>query len=267
VTQLPDLATAWTNWCRFLQENDPAAPETTAYAVIGERLRRIHGKHRAEREPVDAVVYTLFRGVPLLLAALSWSSPRAGGSAAKPTPTDELRGEQWRLVMAFGGFEAVVRAVLAHADATGLTPQHFDALTTTCGLPPYSPLEAPALREPERDRWFQTGLGARADLLRRLLGLTDADADAVGAWLAEQEAICSWSGALQLAQALRNATVHGALSASKVKEWKLKPAVRTLVNNLATVTAAVLHRLTVETPPPAPVRKAAVRTKAKARAS
>jgi hypothetical protein len=249
MAQVPDLSTAWTAWCRFLAQNDPSAPDSSAHPVIAERLRRLHPKHRAEVEPIDAVVYTLYRGVPLLMAALGWEEPRAGGSSAKPTPTDSVRGEQWRLVMAFGGFEAVVRAVLTHADASPLTPQHFDALVRGCQPPEYQALPPPALREPERDRWFQTGLGARADLVRRLLGLTEADANAVGKWLAEQQPVCSWPAALQLAQAFRNATVHGALSASKVREWKLRPAFRTLNDNLGTVTAAVLTRLTAEPVP------------------
>jgi hypothetical protein len=79
-----------------------------------------------------------------------------------------------------------------------------------------------------------------------LLGLSETDANAVGKWLAEQQPACSWPSALQLAQAFRNATVHGALSASKVKEWKLRPAFRTLTDDLGSVTAAVLMKLSVQ---------------------
>ncbi len=262
MSSLPELSAAWTSWCRFLGRHDLEAPESPAHAAVAERLRRVHARHRPESGPIDAVVYTLYRGVPLLLAALGWEEPRAGGTAGKPSPTDAVRGEQWRLVMGFGGFEAVVRAVLAHADAGALTAQHFEALTAACALRPYEPLRPPALREPERDRWFQTGLGAREDLVRRLLGLTVADAEAVGRWLGEQHPVSSWPAALQLAQALRNATVHGALSASKVKEWKLRPAVQTLTDNLGTVTAALLRSLGAEpTAPPASPPAAKARTR------
>lgn len=36
----------------------------------------------------------------------------AGGKAGTPTEVDRDRGAQWRLVMAFAGFEMVARALL-----------------------------------------------------------------------------------------------------------------------------------------------------------
>jgi hypothetical protein len=62
-------------------------------------------------------------------------------------------------------------------------------------------------------------------------------------WLIEQQPITSWEAALAFAQALRNVTVHGALSATKIKEWKLPATLETLLHNLEQVVAAALARL------------------------
>src|SRR5262249_23132983 len=82
------------------------------------------------------------------------------------------------------------------------------------------------------------------------LGLDGEDAQSIYRWLADRQPVVSWASGLGLAKALRNATASGALSASKVKEWKLQAAFGTLVEDLGTVTAAALTRLSE--PPAAP---------------
>jgi hypothetical protein len=250
-----NLSAAYAAWCRFLKENDP---EGVGLPLVCARLGRFSSAHRPTPEHVGAVTDALYRGVPLLTAALGWEEARVGGSAEHSTPTDAVRGEQWRLVMAYGGFETVARALLAQPQRAALGLTQLVSLLARCGLSQHVPLEVPAHSEAMRDRWFQ----AEPDVLLEFLGLDGEDALAVSRWLADRQPALSWSATLGLAKALRTATVCGALSASKVKEWKLLPAIRTLVDNLAQITAAALQRLTAPedapvppTPAPAPAQE------------
>ncbi|MEG4279053.1 hypothetical protein QUA62_16470, partial [Microcoleus sp. MON1_C1] len=56
-------------------------------------------------------------------------------------------------------------------------------------------------------------------------------------------AIEDWANATMLAKALRNATAHGALSPSKVEDWRLKPAMKILVKNLGDLVVFGLQTL------------------------
>jgi hypothetical protein len=242
-----DLAGAWTEWCRFLGGLDLTGADPAALATVSARLERFSPAHRPTAEHVDAVVDALYRGVPLLLAALGWQEPRAGGTPEKATQTDALRGEQWRLVMAYGGFETAARALLAQPQRTSLGTQALVGLLARCELPAYRPLEPPAHSEAMVERWF----GSAPAALLEFLGLDGEDSQAVSRWLADRQPAVSWAAALALAKALRNATASGALSASKVKEWKLRPALRRLVDTLAGATAAALARLNAAATAPA----------------
>jgi hypothetical protein len=233
-----DLSAAWSAWCRFLKEADPEGDWSGVEPVCA-RLVRFSPAHRPTPEHVGAVTDALYRGVPLLQAALGWQDVRVGGSTAHSTPTDNVRGEQWRLVMAYGGFETVARALLAQPQRAPLGLTQLVSLLARCGLPAHAPLEVPAHSEAIRDRWFQ----AEPDVLLEFLGLDGEDALAVSRWLADRQPAVSWSAALGLAKALRTATVSGALSASKVKEWKLLPALLALVDDLVRVTASAFQRL------------------------
>ncbi len=55
--------------------------------------------------------------------------------------------------------------------------------------------------------------------------------------------VSSWTDAVRLAKALRNATAHGALSATKVKQWGLENAIFTLSDNLGELVVAGLRKL------------------------
>ena len=238
------LSEAWAAWCRFLDSLNLGGEGTTDFAPVRGRLLTLSQEHQADDEHVKAVVYGLYRGVPLLLAALGWEEPRAGRRSEQPSPTDAMRGEQWRLVMGYGGFETLVKALLGHQERGGLGPKHFAALESRCDLPPYLPLEAPAHTETLRGEWFRVGPDGKGDVLLRFLGVEGSDASAINAWLVQRQALTSWAAAMSLAKALRNATAHGALSASKVREWKLQTTARVLLDNLGQVAAAAFARLT-----------------------
>jgi hypothetical protein len=65
------------------------------------------------------VVSGVARGFTLLRNARRWSHPLAGAGSRKAM---EARGRQWRLVMAYGGFEIFAKAFMCHFKESG--PPH-----------------------------------------------------------------------------------------------------------------------------------------------
>ncbi|MEC4815849.1 MAG: hypothetical protein SAK29_21630 [Scytonema sp. PMC 1069.18] len=62
-------------------------------------------------------------------------------------------------------------------------------------------------------------------------------------WIVQSVPIYTWSDAVRLAKALRNATAHGALSPTKVQEWGLQKAFLTLPNNLGEIIVTSMRKL------------------------
>jgi hypothetical protein len=180
--------------------------------------------------------------VPLVQAALCWEEPTVGGTTEKRSDTDRRRGDQWRLVLAFSGFETLAKALLSQKGRGGIGVEAFRNLLVGCTLPEYVPLDVPEHRESLLEEWFNT---EAQDELLDFLGLDFGDAKITATWLIKREAMTTWVDGLCLAKALRNATVHGALSASKVVQWKLTRPIRRLVDDLGLVVGSVLDRLTL----------------------
>lgn len=248
------LESAWTKWCRlFAKLEGPASAEDVGLAGdLAGRLRRLHPDHSTDAQHLANVLSALHRGIPLLLAAIGWADVRAGGSQDSATPVDEVRGDQWRLVMAYGGFETVCKALLSWSGRRGLGLAEFRALTEACALPVYPVLDAPPHPPKVRERWFEGSQGKSSDELTRFLGLCEGAARAVRKWLVERKPVSDWAGALDLARALRHAIAHGALSASRAEDWKLQLPMRRLVADLATVVAAAITRIASDPERPAP---------------
>ena len=240
-----NLTRSWSVWCSFVDALALGAEGSRSHEILYERLARFSPRHVNTPEHVETVRDVLYRGVPLLLAALGWEEPTAGSRGAKNVQTDRARGDQWRLVIAYGGFETVARGLLANPSMTYLEPADFDALLANAPtLPRFAPIPSPQQKEAVRDRWFAPEvLAAPRHPLLTFLGLTNGDAEIVYRWLVEGQPIDSWQTALRLAQTLRNVTAHGALSASKTREWKLRPVCQRLTQDLATVTAAAIGAL------------------------
>lgn len=237
---------AWASWCKLLEGLRKAHEtiETAAVAIILQaRLLRFSAHHGPDPVAIKKITAALYRAVPLLQAALNWEEPAVGGKAAKRSETECLRGDQWRLVLAFSGLETLVKSLVGQKGRGGLGADHFRTVLAGCALPEYVPLEVPAHKDQAMEDWFTAE--AQDDLLD-FLGLDFGDAKITARWLVERRPMGDWVEGLCLAKAIRNATVHGALSASKVKEWKLGRPIRRLVDDIGTVAGAVLDRLVAE---------------------
>src|SRR5436305_1092362 len=100
---------------------------------------------------------------------------RAGGGreSRRASETDRDRGAQWRLVMAFAGFELIAKAVLNRADCTGLRMCDFEKLVAEAVLSPTCPpISAPQAVPKVVADWLSP-IGADAPILA-FLGLFES---------------------------------------------------------------------------------------------
>jgi hypothetical protein len=213
-------------------------------------------RHPAAPEHLHTVIVALSKGTALVKAALAWEEASAGPEATRSRSlTSRARGEQWRLVMAYGALETVFEALLSPHPRFPSYYQGAKHFSDLCALPGYAPLDAPSQDRGKLAQWLKTEVASDEHPMVCFLGLKNGDAGIFRDWVIEGRSVDSWPAALLLAKALRNATAHGALSATKVHEWGLRDALDTLCINLGELTAGALRRL-VEGPPtalPAPL--------------
>lgn len=79
---------------------------------IGDRealacFRSLDPSSALDKEGIRQAVGKMFRGATLLKHAMEWSDPIVGGGGK----LDCIRGMQWRLVMAFSGYEQIENAI------------------------------------------------------------------------------------------------------------------------------------------------------------
>jgi hypothetical protein len=232
------LNAAWSCWWAFLKDHSPGQPDQRQ--AIHARLLRFCDRHPDDIQHIEAVLASLSQGKHLAEAAVRWSKPVAG---ARGTPTDRARGEQFRLVMAHGAWETVRNALLPVADWHHQDEAEVRGLLLQSGLTHYGPLTPPRRELAELDRWLAFEEEPGRHPLTAFLKLHRGDARTLHAWLLDGRPIEDWYEALRLARVLRNSTVHGSLSATRVCRWGLRPAFRALVTDIGLVVAAALGRL------------------------
>src|SRR5262249_40925960 len=126
-----------------------------------------------------------------------------------------------------------------------ITPDARDIFLAQCGLPPYPGLEPPRVSRSAWTRTFPVSYTSEHPLLA-FLDLSPGGAAAIYRWMVRRRPVDTWPRAVQLARALRDATAHGALSASKVRQWHLLPALQTLTANIGQIVEGALGRLAGE---------------------
>lgn len=171
----------------------------------------------------DQLFYSITRGQALLEQAGGWWVTGPGECcsgpphAGKEGPAAATRGLQWRLCMAWAGFETWMGGLLA----TENSKLEAGALAKwSKGLPKLDAIEAPKAGKAIA-RWIDEEGG---EAVLDFLGVNRTDRDTLKTWLLKGQTIADWASMALLAKALRNATVHGALSASTAKELGLQAA-------------------------------------------
>ena len=178
----------------------------------------------ANAKEKDRLYYSITRGQALLEQAVGWrdDAPSAPGPrAGKDGPTALQRGLQWRLCMAWAGFETWMKGLLAKENAK-LEPGIL--AKWSMGLPAFDAIEAPRTGKAIA-RWIDEEGG---DAILDFLGVNRTDRETLKTWLLKGQAIADWASMALLSKALRNATAHGALSASTAKQLGLQAALEEL---------------------------------------
>jgi hypothetical protein len=190
------------------------------------------------------VIKTLAIGFNLTKAAVEWDNPVAGKTLPNNPSTAHARGIQWQLVIAYGGFESVTKTLMnLRENKSGLSIANVKDFTSKCNLPEYAPpLDPPKKNRKNLDKWL-TKSPETGDELLKFLGLTNGERNQIKDWVVNSNPIKDWANATRLAKALRNATAHGALSPSKVKESGLEPAMKIIVKNLGDLVVFGLQTL------------------------
>ncbi|MBD2726447.1 hypothetical protein H6G96_08915 [Nostoc sp. FACHB-892] len=221
--------------------NDPAKCKD-----IQRRISHFNQTHSDNSDHICDVIQALSKGFYLMKSGLEWEEPAVGhNSDDKPNDTHKARGIQWRLVMTWGGFETIIKTLLLTTDKGGLNTKSIKDFTDQCDLANnYNPLNPPNPTRINLERWLNKdpsieGKSALADFL----SLGNGDQKIIEHWIVKSQPVSNWVEAVRLAKALRNATAHGALSATKVKQWGLEKPLLTLSDNLAEIVVAGMQKL------------------------
>lgn len=159
----------------------------------------------------------------MIAQAKLWAEPSIG-----PGKTAPARGRQWRLVMSYGGLELLIKS-LSGTKGNGLEGKILENLLGKISLPTFEPLEPPAIEKSSLKEWIEEE--DASDVLD-FLRMENGDRSRFDAWLTKQQAVATWGDGVLLAKALRSATVHGALSPTKIMEWKLGETLSILTEHI-----------------------------------
>lgn len=197
------------------------------------------GRSIVEPAAAHELHVSLARGKELLNTALEWEAPRVG----KPSSdSSALRGLQWRLVIGWSGLEQILKKLCS---STGR--DDVERLLTQLGLPAYTELPAPDPRLSRLRRWREKEQASDSAGINHFLQSTSNETKrTVRTWLVLGQSLQTWTDALMLAKVLRHVSAHGALSATKIREWGLAPAFERLVPEMGIVAACIFDRMTAE---------------------
>jgi hypothetical protein len=206
---------------------------------IAERLQRTLSKLHATQKPEKDIAQAcrqITAGGYLVGSALEWRQPILGNASS----VSETRGAQWRLTVAWAGLETLV-----HSTIGGLNCKHLEHLTkiadleeTIQRLPPPSP----KMRNLQQARqWPMTG---DKPAMLEYIGIGKGFApEMLSRWLYEGKPLARAYEQLGLAQSIRHATAHGALSSSCLVSWGMRPALVPLTATIAEACVGIFRAL------------------------
>ncbi len=238
-----NLRSAWSDVWNIFEPDNSWKYDQSKRALIKQKLVYFSEKHSEDVEHIDKAIKAITRGVALTQAAVDWKHPTIGDESCYRkkgrTTHEKLRGVQWRLVIAYSGFEIAAKGLMNHFER-GTKPEIIQDFIHKCNLPSYQKLEPPTPKEKSNlEKW----LSKEDEAIAEFLGVTSGDQTNINQWLVKSQAVCDWEEAFKLAKALRNTTAHGFLQPTKVGKWKLKNSLRILADNLAEIMTYGLRKL------------------------
>jgi hypothetical protein len=199
------------------------------------RFRRLDPARNGTDEEARQSIGKLFRGVTLLKHAQEWNAPsagRAGKSAA-------IRGQQWRLVMAYSGYDQIENAIFGK--------NCHDKKSRKAALSKIQikhHLLGPVLTQRALDHIEQSD--PTAGKLFDFLDIQKNKRDRFHDWLLGRTADepCGTERAVFISAQLRHMVAHGALSADRTKKLGLETAFESAPLILHEIAGGLLEILT-----------------------
>lgn len=236
------LENAWEKVDNLFLPNNSWLTDQAKCKTIQKKLSYFNNSHNSRPEHIDQVYKFLSRGVNLTQAAIDWENPAICRTHSSDTArkTGKNRGRQWKLVIAYSGFEIATKGLMNCYKDKSIKPLTFQKIIDQCDLPRYSPLVHPGSDNSKNlEKWL-----IREELaMGKFLGLSGKDAEIIQHWMVKSRPVDNWTDAFKLAKAFRNTTTHGFLVPSKVRDWKLKDSLTVLTENLAEMLTAALEKL------------------------
>jgi hypothetical protein len=156
------------------------------------------------------ILSAMSRGEALIKGAAGLSIPRRSRTAKS---SRYVRLVQWRLVMAYAGFEIFAKACLGKGEKDGIHKPDIDQITSAVQSATLR-IEQPIL-SPKVVRWLtREGNGDPIDVVGDFLRMGKDNKDHLHQWF-KGRPITNHSDACHLAKILRHATAHGLLSPEK----------------------------------------------------
>ena len=189
------------------------------------------GKEQNENvDRANRLILAVDRSKSLLESALSWDDASVG---SKGNTTDQDRGRQWRLVIAWCGLEELVNSIMEDRRWGAI-----DTFLRNCDLDPMPEFEPPRSSR-KLTKWRED---SDLDILD-FLSPNKQGREILRRWLVVGKSLNSRTDILTLAQNFRHATAHGALSATKLREWGMRDALDRLIIEIGLVGAAAIEQL------------------------
>jgi len=246
----PKSGTAYGGWCDFLRRHKFGKPDQADLQPVAQRLKQLpYLQALSKAQDIEDSVALLAQGQALLGSALHDPLKYHAADGGKLTGTRQARMAQWRLVMAFSGFETLSKGLILPRRLDWSKPRFGEYIRRMdCALgggkaTPLSPLPAPASDNQTRKRFFDAIHLQPGGAMARLLNLNEHDIRLLGDWIGGKTHLESRDERLRLAKAFRNCTVHGALSATKTSDFGFVPAFKEITANIGTFAEAVFNQL------------------------
>lgn len=230
----------WVRWCRLVE---PASPSRRK-APGDEFSQRVAAALGEAAEAIDYRLAAMAKGYALMRAAYLDFAPALGRNTvgADPSKLDAVRGVQWRLVLCVAGFEMFLRGRLGREEKI---EKLVEAAAPFVALEPPPPMPRPRVvpkNAPTKlEGWLDVPPPSKKSRLAAFLGLRPREETLLLEWLRGTSEPTGWTGHARLATALRNVTAHGALSAKKIRELRLKSAFEALPSILFDFASATLE--------------------------
>ena len=234
-TALKRLQTAYRYWREYLKLHRPSGgkPNDDQATQILVCFNQFGKQQDLSPDRLNRLILAVDRSKSLLESALSWEAASVG---AKGTQTDQNRGTQWRLVMAWCGLEELIMTIYKLKNGV----PRDDIGRFLSGIHADSPMSVPPPRLTKKLlKWREE---SNLDILTFLDSRKQAK-DILNCWLVRGQKLNRRADILVLAQAFRHATAHGALSATKVRDWGMRDAFDRLIVEIGVVGAAAIEQL------------------------